>query len=210
MSAAVNHPKALIAALALALVSALGAAPSRADQVGASVVDGRMVILDSDGTWRYADEEEGGDEAGCDRADTLEVCATKLGWTKTQASGNFNLMYTHSQKYYFGVIAEPYGSTHGMKYQTLQAAILSNAARAAATDAKKVPVIATEKVVQGRRGLRSITYRPTLQGTPFVFYNAYQILPEKSVQLVFWGIGKDVNPEFKSLIKETVASSTFK
>ncbi len=209
MSARETLSKTLNWAVAVVVCAAWATAPALADQVGTSLVNGRMVILDSDGTWRYADDVAGSEPQGCDRTENLEVCAIKLGWAKNQTSGDFDLMYTHSQKYYFAVIAEPYGSTHGVKYQTLQSAIISNAARAAATDARSVPVLATEMEVQGKPGLRSITYGPTLQGTPFIFYNAYQILPDKSVQLVFWGIGKEVTPEFTKLINETVANVTF-
>ncbi|MBC8048668.1 MAG: caspase family protein [Chitinophagales bacterium] len=148
-------------------------------------------------------------ETACDRSEKVEVCLAKLGWVKTVTQGEFDLMFTHSQKYYFGIIDEPYGSTHGVQYETLKAAIISNAAKAAAIEPKNVPLLKTRIATKNNPGLRAIAYGPKLQGTPFIFYNAYQIMPSNSVQLIFWGIGKEIAPDFSNLIGESLEEVKF-
>lgn len=154
-------------------------------------------------------EKQANLEPPCDRSEKVEVCLTKLGWVKTAKQGEFDLMFTHSQKYYFGVIDEPYGSSHGVQYETLKAAIISNAAKAAAVEPKNVPILKTKIAVKENPGLRAVAYGPKLQGTPFIFYNAYQIMPNNSVQLIFWGIGKEIAPDFSDLIKSSLAEVKF-
>lgn len=148
-------------------------------------------------------------QPACDRSENVEVCLTKLGWIKTATQGEFDLMFTHSQKYYFGIIDEPYGSTHGVQYETLKSAIIANAARAAAVEPKNVPILKTKVIVRRNKNLRAIAYGPKLQGTPFLFYNAYQILPNNSVQLIFWGIGKEIPADFTKLIEDSLDAIKF-
>ncbi len=148
-------------------------------------------------------------QPSCDRSENVAVCLTKLGWVKTATQGEFDLMYVHSQKYYFGIIDEPYGSSHGVQYETLKNAIISNAAKAAVVEPKKVPILKSKVALRKNKNLRSIAYGPILQGTPFLFYNAYQIHPNYSVQLIFWGIGREIPADFTKLVEDSLDEITF-
>ena len=80
-----------------------------AEQVGTAVVNGKTVILDSDGTWKYRDGIQ--PSSLCDKLEGFEVCVRKIGWTALQKHGQFAYSYTYNQRYYFGIIVNPFGTT---------------------------------------------------------------------------------------------------
>ena len=45
-------------------------------------------------------------------------------------------------------------------------------------------------------GDNSITYGVTITDMPFVFHNAFKVYDDKSVQFVFWALGKDMPADF--------------
>lgn len=172
-----------------------------AEQVGTAVVNGRVVILDSNGTWKYQDAPEpDGTATGCETAGGVQVCVKAAGWRETRKQADFHLMYALGNRFYLGIIAEPYGIKDGLTYEGLQAAIVGNAASGAGTTEEKIPVLGTDAEVNGVKGLRSITYSATISGTPFVFHNVYRVYQDKSIQCVFWGIGKEMSGEFTAAI----------
>jgi hypothetical protein len=202
----------LCLALLFACLFSLSCSGAMAEQVGTAVVDGRTVILDSNKTWRYADEAEVKTPDGCENIENLAVCVGSIGWAPATApnSGNYAALYVHSKKYYFGIIVEPYGQKDGMTYQALQSAIIENAAHFASAKSADIPVLGTESEVKGLPGARSITYGPVLKGTPFLFYNAFKIYQDRSIQFAFWGIAKTMPADFKALIEKTLPLITDK
>ncbi len=201
--------RAQIAVLSIlcALIAGLAAFHAAAEQVGTAVVKGRTVILDGNGTWRYKDDAQGPPSAdGCDTVEVLEVCAGKLGWTKVRNEniGDYSVLYVNSGKYYFGIIVEPYGTEDGVNMESLQRAIIENAATFTNTTPSAIPVLGTESEVKGLPGFRSVTYSPSMSGTPFVFRNMFSVLPKQSIQMVFWGIGKQASPEFTGKVDEAL------
>jgi len=172
-----------------------------AEQVGTAVVNGRIVILESDGTWRYKDDDEARASSNCDTVHGLELCLADAGWSKiTQPGGDFAVSYAKAGRYYFGLIHEGYGKKDGYTYNFLQDAILANAAAAGGVQPKDVPILDTKTDVAAFPGFRSITYNPTLNGTPFVFHNLYKIYEDKAIQMVFWGLGKSFSADFRTAV----------
>jgi len=115
-------------------------------------------------------------------------------------------MYVNSEKYYFGIISEPYGTKDGYSYKGLQAAIVANAANATGQNPNEIPILGAESEIKGFPGVRSITYNPTISGTPFIFHNIFKVYPDKAVQFIFWGVGKSLSLDFKSKIDEAILS----
>ena len=197
---------------ALLTLCSLTAVPglAGAGQVGTAVVNGRVVVLDGDGTWKYKDAAESDAAAsGCDTAKDIQVCVKGAGWREVRRQADFHLMYAYGDKYYLGVIAEPYGAKDGLTYEGLQAAIIGNAASGAGTTEDKIPVTGTDAEIKGQKGLRSISYTATISGTPFVFHNVYKVYQNKSIQCVFWGIGKEMSEDFSAVINNTIPHIKF-
>jgi hypothetical protein len=91
----------------------------------------------------------------------------------------------------------------------LQAAIIGNAASGAGTTEDKIPVLGTDAEITGQKGVRSITYTMRISGAPFIFHNVYKVYQNKSVQCVFWGIGKNMSEDLKAVVGNTLPHIKF-
>ncbi len=192
----------LVLSAFLFLATALAGAPASAQQVGQAVVDGRVVILNSDGTWQFRDEIQ--QTSDCQDIGRFSLCLSRGEWSRLPASGAFNALFSRENKYYFGVLIEPQGTKQGMAQQFFQGAILSNAALAAGTTAENVTVHDVIDGVGGKLGLNGIIYSISLSGSPFLYYNAFKVYENESVQFVFWKIGETPDPEFLDAVTQAL------
>lgn len=200
---------ALIVTLAgLALAGVVTA--SSAKQVGTAVVNGRIVVLDSDGTWKYQDQAGGGSgKAGCETLEHVELCLGTSGWKKASLPGDFIGSYTTGGKYFIGIVYEPSGSKDGYNYEFLQQAIIQNAASASGTDVANVPILESKEKAVELEGFRSVTYSPTINGAPFIFHNIFKIYPDRAVQFAFWTIGREYTDEFREKVENFTKGLSF-
>lgn len=189
----------------------LVATPAVAEPVGSAVVNGQIVILDSNGTWKYKDAKPPVEEPSCDKAGTVDLCITKLGWKAAAKRGDFVALYSFNGKYYFGIMSEPSGTDNGMSEAILRQAIIENAAQGSGTTANRIPVLATEEQVKGRAEFKSISYAVPSNGgaSPLVFHNVYRVYRDKSVQFVFWGAGKAMSKDFSTAINSAIEQIKF-
>jgi len=207
--AALRRMAVIVTLAGLALAGAVTASSAR--QVGTAVVNGRIVTLDSDGTWKYQDQGGGGDSAsaGCDTLEHIKLCLDTSGWNKANLPGDFIGSYTTSGKYFLGIVYEPSGSNDGYTYEFLQQAIIQNAAAASNTDAANVPILDTKEAATEMEGFRSVTYSPTINGAPFVFHNIFKIYPDRAVQFAFWTIGREYTDEFREKVEKFAKGVSF-
>ncbi len=195
---AVNHISLCL--FLTVFLTAVNSSPGSAEQVGTAVVDGRIVILESDGTWRFKDGARNAAKDSCENIHGLEICLNGSVWRKRNLGGSFSTGYVNANKYFFGVIHESSGSKDGYTYNFLQEAILSNAAKASGVDLRQVPVLNVTDEVPDFPGFRSITYNPKIKGTPFIFHNFFKIYDDKSFQIVFWALGNKMTEDFQNTI----------
>jgi hypothetical protein len=202
-----------IALILVLAVLALGSdvTASLARQVGTAVVNDRIVILDSDGTWKYKDEagSGGSKKAGCETLEHIELCLEASGWKKANLPGDFIGSYTNDGKYFVGIVYEPSGSNDGYTYDFLQKAIIQNATSASDKEQTMVPVLDSKKEVPELEGFHSITYSPTINGASFVFHNIFKIYPDHAVQFAFWTIGREYTNEFRDEVTKFTKGLSF-
>lgn len=176
--------------------------PALAEKVGQAIVDGRIVILNSDGTWHFRDEAP--PRADCDRVSSFTLCIDKSKWSQLPKSGDFSAMYSRDNRYYFGVIAEPAGRNQGLREQVLQKVILENAARGGNTTVDNVTVFQVYDRLDTALGLRGVIYSVVIDGLPIVYYNAFRVYENQSVQFIFWMLGQQPEPGFENLVMDTL------
>jgi hypothetical protein len=193
--------------LTLILSTLIFCGPLRAERIGTAVVGGRTVIIDSDGTWSYKEASSVKGKNHCDEMNGLSFCLQALGWRLVPAQPPFKLLYDNAEKYFLGVLNDPNGSDKGINYELLQTAIVSNAARGAESRPEDLPILNSQTEIKGHPGWRLIAFAAEIKGAPFVFHTLYKIYPEKSVQLVFWGLGKTEAKDFTDMIDASIAAS---
>jgi hypothetical protein len=201
----------VIAALAgLALAGAVTASSAR--QVGTAVVNGRVVILDSDGTWKCQDQAGGSGGSARSSCETLEHIKLRLdasGWVNATLPGDFIGSYSTAGKYFIGIVYERSGSNDGYTYEFLQQAIVQNAAAAAGTGPENIPVLDSNTEAAELNGFRSVTYILTIKGAPFVFHNIFKIYPDRAVQFAFWSIGREYTDDFREQVEKFTQGVSF-
>ena len=198
------------AAFALTCLSlAISTESSSARQVGTAVVNGRIIIIESDGTWKYKDESASG-SGNCDTLEHIKICLGASGWSKANLPGDFIGSYTSdSGKYFLGIVYEPNGSNEGYTYDFLQKAIIENAAGASNTTAEDIPILDSTKKAPELEGFRSVTYSPTINGAPFMFHNIFKIYDDRAVQFAFWGLGRTYTDEFRKEVEQFTKNVSF-
>jgi nitrate reductase NapAB chaperone NapD len=136
-----------------------------------------------------------------------------MGWREIPKQGDFSVLYSYKNKYYFGIIPEPYGTKDGITVEALRTAIIENVATVAKIKPKDIPVIDSSDSIEGHPELKSITYTaslPNIRSMNFVYHNVIHLSDHTSVQYLFWGVGKNLSSDFKSVIKKTLDNTTFK
>ncbi len=208
MRTGLQQSKRSIAALAgLCLAAGLALSlPAGAAQVGTAMVNGKMVILDDNGTWRYK-EGAAATQQTCDVVDALEVCIAPTSWRRqTNKTENFTEAYeTKDGSTYVGIVSEPFGTSQGYTFEGLQKGIVANMALVMKVDEAEIPVLDVSETVKGFPGFRSITYSGTVNSLPVVFHNIYRVTDKRANQVAFWTIGKTMTPEFQAKIDEFLA-----
>jgi hypothetical protein len=166
-----------------------------ATEIGRTTVNGRSVILDSAGTWAYADEAGAtagaAVKAGCDLGNNIaskklpiSVCLTQPWRVDNSPSSAMELQATHPDlDLYVGLITE----RTEMPLATLREAILYNAANASGIKTEDVPVLKESVESLNNQSWNYIEYEVVISGAKFRFGDYHKSLGELGVvQMAFW------------------------
>ncbi len=177
----------IVACAALAFLAPQFAA---AEEAGRAQLNGRTIILQAGGTWKYADDAPtaavdcSGGKVIKSKKLNLSVCVVqpwKIDPTPSEAM-EFQLLEPE-QDIFVGFITE----RAPMPFAVLKEAIISNAARATGVHAEDVPVLKESKVALNGKEWNYIEYDVDFKGAKFRFGNYYVSLGDLGVaQMVFW------------------------
>jgi hypothetical protein len=177
---------------ALALFCLSGSAASAAE-IGRVTLNGRVIIVDDSGTWAYAEPGAASNAMGSDcsggillksKKVDVSLCVREPWKIQSDANESFEYsVYDLSNEIYSGLITE----RAAMPIETLEFAIIANAASATGVAREQIPVVRQDKLQINGREWRYIEYDVNLKGAEFRFGNYYTTLGETgAVQYVFW------------------------
>ena len=175
------------------LLSAVSQAQS---VVGSSIVDGQKVVLFADQTWSF----ENARTTDCSVISAhLEFCGYMRGWIEITGQPDQDVSVFNVQTNTYGVaISENLGSNHGLSSNVMRRAILENAALAAGSPNVDIPVLGVEpQTLLGIDG-ETMFYFVSLQGLEVLFAASVIILPERTIQLISYGFGRQITPELRA------------
>ena len=171
----------------LAGVTSIGA---WAAEIGRHEINGRSIIIDSNGTWKYA--EAGAAPTGecvdgniiTSKKINLSMCIDRAWRIDNKISGDFEFQfYNGSSEIYGALITE----RTGVPTEALEYAILFHAANAMGLRNEDVPILKKSKVTLNGVEWNYLEYDIKLQGANFRFGNYYISLGETGVaQVPFW------------------------
>lgn len=153
--------------------------------VGTSVVDGKIVQLFSDGTWRA---ETTGKDANCvGLGSDLQFCPTDPAWKQIRASTpQVDATFQYDDRHYGQFVVEAIGTADGLTAEGFRAAVLGNAEAATGKAPTTLGVTPTE--VAGLPG-ETVTYLVEFQGTQFLFATTTLLTDKVAAQIQTWQLG---------------------
>ena len=157
------------------------------ESVGKAVVDGKVVVLYSDGTWQY---ESG--EAGCSPiAKGITVCPGNEGWMKaSNASADAAATFRLDDRNYAMIIDEKLGVADGLNKEFMTKAVITNVAIGANIPESEVLTMNIEDGQLFGRDKRTITYGAPIDGLDVVYVNSVVFSENRTLQILTYSIGK--------------------
>lgn len=161
-----------------------------ADEIGRHEINGRAIIIDCNGTWKYA--EAGAVPTGecadgniiTSKKINLSMCIDPAWRIDNKINGNFEFQFYNASSEIYGALVT---ERTGVPTEALEYAILFHAANAMGLRNEDVPVLKKSKVTLNGVEWNYIEYDIKLKGANFRFGNYYISLGETGVaQLPFW------------------------
>jgi len=177
------------------IMGALSAVAQAQSVVGSSIVDGQKVVLFSDQTWNF----ERATTADCSVISvSLEFCGFTRGWVEITSQPDQDVVVFNAQANTYGIaISENVGSDNGLSSIVMRQAILENAALATGRPNVAIPVLGLEpRTLLGLDG-ETMFYFVSLNGLEVMFAASVLILPERSIQLISYGFGRQITPDLR-------------
>jgi hypothetical protein len=169
------------------------ALPAAADEIGKATIGGRTIIIDSNGTWRYASEAGATALKATDCTAGYAYKDKKLpfifclppSWKIDQSPQGSMELQAHNNELdlYMGVIVE----RSEMTAEMLRSAALYNAATATGVRTEDIPIVIENKQSFAGQEWNYLSYDVVFSGSKFRFGNYGAVLPKGGViQVVFW------------------------
>jgi hypothetical protein len=203
--------RTIIRLAVLGMFVALGGCAAEAQGIRAITQEGKTVILQPDGTWKYADGPQSSSSASSLRAFSKPATASasingkrvkytvwfdESKWRAAEKPDNPNAEYelTHSTgDGYAMLIAERIP----IPLKNLKVIALERAKKAA----KDIRLLGEERRNVNGSDLLALTMEGTLQGTPFVYYGYYYSGDKGTVQFVTF-TGRQLFDEYRADFEE--------
>lgn len=189
----------------LAFAALAWGAPAAADEVvGRTQIDGRVVDLLENFTWRYADDATEGDAAAghaCARIDdALNFCGEALGWSAIRNTNpDVAAMYRRDDRSYGFFVIEGVGSEDGVALDGYSRSVLENTANAGEIDMADLMVFDPEDSALFERPTRTVSYALTLNSLPIVYRNTIVLGARRTLQLVTFTVSKTLSEDHKAM-----------
>ena len=168
--------------------------------LGKAIVDGRAVLILSDGTWRHEDEPSTASGDCALVALGLSFCGSSRIWIPIIPFGpDAAAAYRFDDLHYGQIIAEGIGSEHGLDMAFIRAAVLENAAAASGLIASDIPVLDVRPAEIDGMEAETIVYSAEFNGVSVVSANTMLNLPQRTFQMTTSSIGSQFTDKHQKL-----------
>ena len=166
--------------------------PASAQQViGTAVINGKIVEILENQTWRYKSEQSMS-LSGCDLLKNGLYFCNKNNWKTTSATGDASHMYSIDDRTYVMFIIENMGADDGVTKDFMAGVALNYAAEAANTTPDNIlQHFSRDKIVNGNEFL-SIAYTASISNIKFTFINNICVQDTVTAQAAIFTLGSKV------------------
>jgi hypothetical protein len=163
-----------------------------AEIVGKAIVDGKVVLLDGDKTWKYETSELDGDECTA-LSQRVSFCPpNERPFKKLPRQGVDQLgMFIRDGLNYGAVVEEEVGSDEGISEQFMLTAIEANMEMAGVSE---TVVADHEKCLLDKMEATCVAYLVEMQNIDFIFMYTVVIADNNTFQFITWSIAKQLEP----------------
>ena len=168
--------------------------------LGKAIMDGRTVLILSDGTWHYEDEPSTA-SGDCEIvALGLSFCGSSRIWMPIIPFGpDTAAAYQFDDLHYGQIIAEGIGSDHGIDMAFIRTAVLKNAAAASGRMASDIPVLYVRPAEIDGMEAETIVYSAEFNGVSVVSANTMLNLPQRTFQMTTSSVGSRFTDKHQKL-----------
>jgi len=170
---------------------------SAQSKVGTAVVNGSIVDLFSDNTWRFRDEEP----RECEKIKLgVSFCDESAIWTRLDNEGpEISAMYNYDDRNYAMFIIEAMGSDDGVNLELMRKIAIENFADGAEISANNVTIFDTYDRKLLSRQATTVEYGGKISGMSLIFYNTIVVEDQRTIQLATYAIGQAPTEQARSL-----------
>ncbi|MEP2947832.1 MAG: hypothetical protein ABJN11_09520 [Lentilitoribacter sp.] len=181
--------------IALVFASLFLSAPSYgAAEIGKALIDGKIVILYDDKTWRFEDETEV--SSACERlSDRIDFCKGSTPYEQIAPANNELLgQFRKDDRNYAMIIEEEVGSKDGMTLEFMRNAIYENQI-AGGVKKEDIIIIDTDEGEEFGQDATFVAMATSLDGLKLVYAYTIMISETTSVQLITYALGQELTDE---------------
>ncbi len=162
-----------------------------------TVIDGRMVEILDNQTWRYA----GSDDKKCRALDAaVEFCGTGLGWEYLETNNpEITAQLRFDDRNYAIIIVDQIGTVDGNSLDYMVDAAVYNAAEGAGVTAEEVVIHDTVETTLSGHPARRLVYGVDISGLSFVYSNTITVREDISVQAITYSVGTQPDAAHRNL-----------
>lgn len=181
--------------IAMAFATLFLSAPSyAASEIGKALIDGKIVILYDDKTWRFEDEAEV--SSACEQlSDRIDFCKGSTPYEQIAPANNELLgQFRKDDRNYAMIIEEEVGSKDGMTLEFMRNAIYENQI-AGGVKKEDIIIIDTDEGEEFGQDATFVAMATSLDGLKLVYAYTIMISETTSVQLITYALGQELTDE---------------
>lgn len=180
------------------MISLLANMVSAAEQIGTGLVNGNLIQIFADGTWKYSDPKN---ELlkGCNEVTkVVAFCPTPKSWIKVKPpTADINAMFRVGSRQYLMFVVEDVGTLDGMSVDFLSETVIETLASETDVDPNSIPVEYLGNVGLMGHSARQLSLFTKVEGLNVYFIYSLLVTDTLSVQVVTFEIGKTLTESHK-------------
>ncbi len=188
-----------------ACIAASGLASAQS-AVGRALVDGKVVTLFDNGTWKHAGAAATVDNGCVDITPEVQFCNATLGWaTTTAASPEINAAFRIDDRHYAQFLIEKLGSDDGLTADFMRKAVIMNAQDVTGSEPEVIDIV---PVSLGALNGDTVVYRVTFDGIDIVFSNSLFTTPKRTFQIMTYAISSEYTLQHAEYQADLLSNTT--
>ena len=183
-----------------------------ANKVGTAVIEGKIVDLYSDFSWKFRSKEVLGNDNCIELTQIITFCGDTNWVRDNEVSADPVIVAQFAHKDRMGhsmILEEPLGTNQGASEEIMLEAILDNAATGAGKNVEDIPILAVEDGSLKNRKIKKLVTLMDYKGLQFVMVYSVLLGDNYNVQLVTWHAGNTYDQTAKSYHASFVNSVSF-